>query len=111
MVELKQGDTARVLTDTLLLGGAAIDLTGAAVALLLKNEDTGALIRQTATIMFPDDQADLTKRGRVQYQPTNSDVAKPGKYDLEWEITFSDDSMLTVPTHGYGKLKINPDLG
>lgn len=104
MIEIKQGDTARPFTDTLLLGGQAINLTDATVNLLLKDEKSSKLIRQLATITD-------AVNGKVQYQPIDSDVAKPGVFDLEWEITFSDGKQLTVPTHGYGKVKINPDLG
>jgi hypothetical protein len=104
MVELKQGDTSRPITDSLLLGGNAIDLTDCTVSLLLKDENgLVPVIRQTAAITD-------AHNGKVQYQPVDSDVAKPVTFELEWEITFSNGSQLTVPTHGYGKLRINRNL-
>lgn len=104
MIEIKQHDTSRPFTDTLLLDGNPINLAGATVALLFHNRRTLLTTRRDATI-----ESELT--GEVSYQPVEEDVATPDTFDLEWEITFNDTSQLTVPSSGYIGLKVNADLG
>lgn len=102
MITIKRGDTARTISDTLLLGGSAIDLSGASVRLVWQRD--GVATRRAATIV---DAA----AGHVSYSPVADDVAVAGRVQIEWEITFSDDSVLTVPTQGYYALHILADLG
>jgi hypothetical protein len=103
MIELKQHDTARPLTDTLTLGGTPINLTGAAVSLIFKNRRTLKSIKRAAVIVS-------APAGTVKYQPVAEDVADQVEFDLEWEIVFADSTQLTVPTSGYTRLRINSDL-
>jgi len=103
MVELKQHDTARSITDVLKLGDQVIDLTDASVVLIIKGRNTPA-VRRDATITN-------AAAGAVSYKPVAEDVENPGSFDLEWEITFQSGDVLSVPTHSYARLIINPDLG
>ena len=103
MIKIKEGDTARTLTDTLLLDGSAIDLTGATVVLVWRLPN-GVVNRRSATIV--DEEA-----GRVSYAPTIEDVGTAGRHALEWEITFAGGGVLTVPSSGYIQLVVARDLG
>jgi hypothetical protein len=49
--------------------------------------------------------------GNVSYAPSAEDVATPGVVRVEWEITFADTTVLTVPTLDDTILRILPDLG
>jgi hypothetical protein len=49
--------------------------------------------------------------GQVSYAPSAEDVATPRTVRIEWEITFADQSVLTVPTLDDTLLRILPDLG
>lgn len=103
MIELKQHDTSRPITDTLTINGVAINLANATVSLIFRAAD-GTVTKRTATIVSAG-------FGQVQYTPIPADVATPGIFDLEWEIVFVDSTNLTVPTSGYIRLIIHPDLG
>jgi hypothetical protein len=101
-LKMKRGDTARKITDTLTLGGAPIDLAGSTIILVWKT--SAAVARRTAAIIDPE-------AGTVEYQVVAEDVDTVGSAELEWEITFPDTNVLTVPTVGFIKVKISADLG
>lgn len=101
---LKRGDTARLITDTLLQGGAPINLTGATVVLVWA--PVGAAVQRKAASIVED-----PTMGQVSYTPSAEDVATAGVVRIEWEITFADQSVLTVPTLDDIILRILPDLG
>src|SRR4029453_17012526 len=104
MIEIKQHVTSRLFTDTLVLDGNPINLSGATVSLLFHSNQTLETTRRTATIGSP-------ATGAVSYHPVAADVAYPGTFNLEWEIVFPDAKQLTVPSSDYIQLKVNPDLG
>src|SRR4029453_6104118 len=104
MIEIKQHVTSRLFTDTLVLDGNPINLSGATVSLLFKSNQTLAPTRRAAPMGSP-------ATGEVSYQPVAADVAYPGTFNLEWEIVFADTKQLTVPSEDYIQLRINPDLG
>lgn len=101
-ISIKKGDTARAITDTLSLAGSPINLTGAAVVLVWNLN--GTVSRKTATIVS-------AAAGTVSYAPEPADVSTVGTVLLEWEITFADTTVLTVPTLRPIRLEILPDLG
>lgn len=91
-IESKQHDTARVIRSFLKLNGVAISLAAAtSVSLLIKDPDAGTSVRRSATIYG------VPTTGEVRYQPIAADVASPGTFLLEWEITFNDGRVQTVP--------------
>ena len=104
MIEIKQHDNSRPFTDTLVLDGNPINLSGATVSLIFWSNQTLLPTKRTATIVS-------AVTGEVSYSPLAADVATPGTYDLEWEIVFPDATQLTVPSSGYIELKVNRDLG
>lgn len=104
MITLKKNDTGRLWTDTLKLNGAAIDLAGATVALLIRRAQSPPATRRTAAVVS-------AAAGTVSYQPVADDVGTPGLFELEWEITFGTGGILTVPSVGYIELTIVDDLG
>jgi hypothetical protein len=103
MIQIKQNDTARLFTDQLTLADENVDLTDATVVLIWHNQNTSAVTRRDAEITD-------AQRGKVSYQPLEEDVSQAGVFDLEWEVTFPSGGVLTFPTSGYGKLRINADL-
>lgn len=108
MVELKQYDTARPLVDTLMLGGLPIDLTGSTIVFVMRPktpENNAPATRYTGVAIVGP-----AINGQVSLAPTAPLVAIPGVFESEWEITFPTTKILTVPTHGYNLLKINPEL-
>lgn len=102
IVNIKRGDTARRLSDTLILNNSAIDLTGGAVVLVWRQD--GVVSRKTATI-------DDAVAGEVSYTLDTADVDTSGMAFLEWEVTLNTGDIITVPTNGYISLAILDDLG
>ena len=104
-IYIKQRDTARNITDTLTLGGSAIDLTGATVVMVWRDTGTPANVYRRTTVTITDAAA-----GAVSYAPATADVASAGRFEFEWEITFGDSTILSVPTQDYHILNIEDDL-
>jgi hypothetical protein len=100
---IKRGDTARAITDTLLFGGAAINLTGATVLLILRNKETQNVIPREATVVS-------AVAGTVSATLEDEDTEHPGAYYMEWEITFGDGRVLSVPDNDYDELIVLNDL-
>jgi hypothetical protein len=95
---VKRDDSSRTLIDTLLYSdGSPIDLTGATVKLIWNN------VKKDATIV-------AATLGQVSYHLTEDDVRNVGTIILEWEVTFADESQLTIPTQGHITLRILPTL-
>lgn len=98
-VTIKRHDNGFYFTDTLSATGA--NFTGASVKFLLKR----------GTTEF-EDAAEFVdeSEGTVRYQPGASFPSAIGTYSQEWEVTFSDSSVLTFPSAGYNVVKILADL-
>ena len=103
-ITIKQHDTARALTDTLTIDGAAINLSGAAVVLVFQDDQGSAPVRRAASIVS-------AAAGTVSYQLIAADTAEAVTFTLEWDITFGDGSILTVPDNDYYRLIVKADLG
>jgi len=106
-VTIKRNDTSLLFTDTLLTNGIAVDLTGASVIFLIKRKgDNTSAFSAAATITD-------APSGQVEYGgplPGGFPTAA-GIYAHEWEVTFSDSSILTFPSDGNNTVIIDPDLG
>src|SRR5437899_676895 len=103
-INIKRGDTSRLLTDTLTINGAPINLTGASVVLVFKDPDAGTTVRRNASIVSPS-------AGTVQYQLVSADVQNALTWLLEWEVTLSGGGVITIPEDGYFTMKVWADLG
>lgn len=100
-MKIKAFDTAVTFTDTLMLGGSAVNLDGAAVLFIL--ERNGTVFSAPATIVTP-------ASGAVSYQPSAGFPTAAGDYRQEWEVTFPDSTKLTFPGDAYNKVTIIADL-
>lgn len=85
--------------------GAAINLTGASVKLFIRPADDplGTPISRTVTIVTP-------ASGTVRYDWVAADTATVGEFIFEFQITFGDGKIATVPTVGYYSLSIIDDI-
>lgn len=103
-ISIKQFDTARAIEDTLEIGGVAIDLTECTVKINLYDLANGVMWQRDAEISAtPTD-------GGVSYTPVDDDVENHGDFEFEWEITYPDNTRLTVPTEARNKLTIYPAI-
>lgn len=107
-IYVKKDDSARTLIDTLLYSdGTPIDLTNANVKLVWTSTDTNT---NTAITTKKDVIIVNATLAQVSYHLTEDDVKDTGDVLLEWEITFLDETQITVPTKGQITLKILPTL-
>lgn len=100
---VKQNDDGFRLYDVMSFGGVALNLTGATIALIMRRDGVAAYTKISgATSPTP-----LT--GAVQLiAPVGGFSA--GKYQLEWEATFSTGRVLTHPANAYRILNVLHDL-
>ena len=104
---IKVGDTAPDLQATLLNSdGSVIDLTTADAVLFHMRErgSTTILIERTADIVAP------ATAGVVKYVWQTADTTAAGTYDGEFEVTFNDGSITTVPNNGYIEIIMKTEI-
>lgn len=92
---IKQHDTAPSITETLSSTTGAINLTGASVKFHLRKPDGTVAVNAAATIV-------TAASGIVRYQWVTGDTAVAGTHLREWEITFGDGTIETVPNDSIG---------
>jgi len=97
----KTGDTESPIEDTLTdETGATVSLAGATVAIHIWARSDGT------TIVSDDTTGNVTitdaATGTVRYAFQTGDLASPGAYYYEWEVTFSDGGVETWPNHEPG---------
>lgn len=90
-----QGDTAPDIGAVIHVKGdptTPIDLTNATVRFQMrKTDDRRVTVDAAATI-------DNAIGGAVVYQWATNDLAIPGDYDVQWEVTFPDTRIQTTAT-------------
>ena len=106
---IKQNDTWPPLIATLqqTIDGVTspIDLTGATVKFMMRPVAGGtAKVNATATIVAP------ATSGQVRYDFAAIDTDTVDDYVYEWQITFGDGKVATVPTVGYESLSVVDDI-
>lgn len=101
----KRGDTTP-LSFTLDNGGIPLDLTAATQVRIIARLRGAAAPKFTKVIAGP-----LGTDGVVVLTPAAGDVNAAGRYDLEFEITWNNAVIQTIPGDGYDEFVIIPDLG
>lgn len=103
LIEITEGDSSRLLYDTLTLAGQYIPLSGSTVTLHWYDPVSGSLAIKSANIVS-------AVSGSVSYQLTSDDVADAGVKLLQWNVSFPSGKQLRLPTGKYLKLNIIGDL-
>lgn len=101
---IKQNDTSPSLQAT--LKDAALDpinLTGASVRLHMKSVDGTLKIDQPMTIVTP-------LQGIIQYDWQAGDTDTVGTYYVEFEVTYSDNSVETFPNNSSKVVSVVKEL-
>lgn len=89
---IKQNDTSPSIEATLTdINGSAVNIASASVRFHMKNMSNNTLtVDQAATIVN-------AASGIVRYAWQAADTQKPGLYNCEFEVTYSDNSIETFP--------------
>lgn len=103
--EIKRGDTGPVLETVLIDGeGLPVDLTSAiSVGLtmtLATNPRTPVLV--AAACGFAPDTS-----GAVSYAWSAANTAVVGLYDIEWTVIWPANLVMTFPSRGFDKVRVN----
>lgn len=103
---VKQGDVGRqIQTQALDATGTPINLTGASgvVFHMKRDQDAAAKVNAAATIVTP-------ASGIMGYTWTGTDTDTAGVFKADWRVTISAGVELTVPTHLYDTVYVDPKL-
>lgn len=104
--EIKRGDTAPAITDTLKDSeGNVVDLTSAAsLKFIMSDADGNEKVNASASFVSRSD-------GTVLYNWSAGDTDTVGGYRAEWQVTWSDGTVQTFPAGSYRRVKVYQDLG
>lgn len=101
---IKQNDTSPSLQATLKDASlTAINLVGATVRFHMKSVDGTLKIDQPMTVVTP-------LEGIVQYDWQAGDTDTVGTYYVEFEVTYSDNSVETFPNNGNKVVSVVKEL-
>lgn len=103
MIYVKRGDT-QPLDRTLKRGGSAIDLTAATVEFHMTQREGSKEVSGACSLLS-------AAAGQVRFTWGGTDTDTVGDYDVEWEVTYSNGKVETVPNFGYADLRVVQDLG
>ena len=103
-VYVKQNDTKPDIQVTINDDqGTAVDVSGASIKFFM-NDSTGTnKVDGTGAIV-------TAASGIIKYVWQTNDLDTVGVYDAEFQITFSDSSILTAPSSGYITVVVGDDL-
>lgn len=100
----KQNDSGRDIEATIKLDGVIVPLTGTIKLVMTRSDFPGPVIKKDAVIVDGPN-------AKAKYTLLAADLAMPGTFSLEWEVTNAGGIVFTAPSSGWDTLVINPELG
>lgn len=100
---LKQNDTSPALLYRL---DPAVNLAGASVVFNMRPRGGGAVVVDRAAASIEGDPAN----GVVRYDWQVADTANAGRFEAEFEVTYSDGTVETFPNDGFIVVQIGGDI-
>lgn len=92
MLTFVQGDTAPAISATITrtTDGTVVNLTGATVSFQMRKvDDRRFTVNATASVGTPTE-------GTVSYDWAPNDLSTPGRYVVQWEVTYGDGRIQTT---------------
>lgn len=106
--EIKRNDTRPYWPVTLEFDDQSVpDITSATIYIVCRNYDDGTFKFKDETTVFVTDGP----AGQLEWRPTADQVDTPGRFDVEWEVHFTDGTQQTFPTRAYDRLTVVGDIG
>lgn len=103
--DMKQGDSKPSLRAVLNDDGVALDLTGTTVRLKIRRANEATFLINEAVVL------EDAPNGIVRYDWATDDLDTAERsYQAEFEVTYADDTVLTVPRPGFLHIFVHPDL-
>lgn len=109
-VDIKRGDTWPPVDAVLSDQSGPIDLTTASSVKLLFKTVTGSTT-YTRTCTITNALAGAVRYSWVAGDAATGPTSVVNSFNIEWEITWSDGGITTVPNVGYKTLSVTADLG
>lgn len=107
---IKQNDTrpkmTRSLSETINGASAPLNLTSASAVKLISRFSGSLVAKINASAGIAS-----ALGGVVQYTFTSTNTDVVGLMDAEWEVTWNDGGVETVPNSGYFSIEVVDDLG
>lgn len=100
---LKRGDTSPALRYRL---DPAVTLAGATVVINMRQRDGGPTVLDRVAASIIGNPAD----GVVGYDWVATDTANAGRFEAEFEVTYSDGAVETFPNDGFIVVQIAGDI-
>lgn len=101
---LKKRDTSPALLYRL---DPAVNLAGASVVFNMRPRGGGAVVVDRAAASIKGAPSD----GVVRYDWDPADTAAAGRFEAEFEVTYSDGTVETFPNNDFIVVQINGDIG
>lgn len=107
-----QGDTRRQFTTLADASGAPLDLSGMTSLLRVAEATSGRTLRfaKAGLILQAGADPNFTDKGVVAYDPVAADVAAPGDYLCQWQLTDGQNKIRTVPDFEPFVWRISPRI-
>ena len=103
--KIKRNDTRPAIEAT--ISASASDTITTVEFHMASSDGTLKVAAGSGTIV---QQASSTQAAKVKYQWQTGDTDTDGKYNAEFEVTFSDGRVETYPNEGFLKVQVGPDL-
>lgn len=101
---LKRGDTSPALLYRL---DPAVNLAGASVVFNMRHRGGGAVVVDRVAASVEGDPSE----GVVRYDWAAADTAAAGRFEAEFEVTYSDGTVETFPNSDFIVVQISGDIG
>lgn len=102
-----ENDTDSPIEDTLEDGsGNAVDISGFNSLDIHIEKPDGTLVTDDTTGNVTADDA---ANGDVSYDFQSTDLDQSGRYEYEWEVTFSDGGIETFPSRGFEEIIVRQE--
>ena len=97
---IREGDTRPPLRAQIKIGSVPLDLTDATVVWKMRKVPGSVTIEGDVTILDAE-------KGQIEYVPEAGVTDEAGTYRGVFVVTFTDNTVATVPTNGYIAVHIN----
>jgi hypothetical protein len=120
---IKRGDTLPALEAVLSDDSGPVNLAGSSVYFVMREAPAAeecdqarggaasVAVMKRAAVVVGDQGIGSTTRGRVRYEWSAGDTARPGRYLGEFEVHFGSSGIWSFPSVGSIPVLVNEDIG
>jgi hypothetical protein len=103
---IKQNDTSPDIQATCKdYAGAVVNVSGAFVKFLMRDKRTGEVQVNASGVVVDG------PNGVIKYSWSTGDTDTVGRYEAEFQVTYSDNSVETFPNNSFLTIQVLDDIG